>query len=264
MKETRSLLQIRIAAAKRLFMLFFLGKQLGLIPVMEFPKSGGTWFSQMLAAALDLPFPRNVTPKFEAAVFHGHILPNKRFGKMVSIIRDGRDVMVSAYFHFLFENNRNPKFIVRKTRKILGFKDYEDIEENLPSFIEYMFHQFSEGPFRSNWSEHVYASYNLDNVITIKYEDLLIDAKAELLKAMIFLSDGNGHEVDLDKIVETYSFKNQTKRIPGQENKKSFLRKGIAGDWKNHFNQKSNEVFDHYGGDALIKAGYETDHSWKS
>jgi hypothetical protein len=66
----------------------------------------------------------------------------------------------------------------------------------------------------------------------------------------------------LKNIVEKYSFENQSKRKRGVENRKSFLRKGIAGDWKNYFNKEAREIFYHYGGNALILAGYEKDDSW--
>ena len=46
------------------------------------------------------------------------------------------------------------------------------------------------------------------------------------------------------------------------ENISSFLRKGVAGDWKNKFNKEAAMIFDHYAGDMLIKLGYETDHNW--
>jgi len=67
---------------------------------------------------------------------------------------------------------------------------------------------------------------------------------------------------ELKEIVTKYSFKNQTKREPGQEDKKSFLRKGIAGDWKNHFSKEACQVFDHYAGKELILLDYEKDHNW--
>ena len=64
------------------------------------------------------------------------------------------------------------------------------------------------------------------------------------------------------EIVKKYYFKNLTGRSPGQENKKSFIRKGIAGDWKNCFNREAKEVFNHYAGETLIKLGYEKESSW--
>ncbi len=54
----------------------------------------------------------------------------------------------------------------------------------------------------------------------------------------------------------------QSGRFPGQENKKSFMRKGLVGDWHNYFTQEARELFAHYAGDELILLGYEQDQTW--
>jgi hypothetical protein len=53
-----------------------------------------------------------------------------------------------------------------------------------------------------------------------------------------------------------------TVRYEDLESKGNFLRKGIAGDWKNAFTPEAARVFDAYAGDLLIELGYERDHSW--
>ena len=69
-------------------------------------------------------------------------------------------------------------------------------------------------------------------------------------------------EARLKTIVENYSFKKISQRKPGEENKKSFLRKGIAGDWKNNFSEEACDVFKKYAGEELILMGYEKDLNW--
>jgi hypothetical protein len=46
-------------------------------------------------------------------------------------------------------------------------------------------------------------------------------------------------------------------RQPGEADPQSFLRKGIAGDWKNHFDEECNRLYCAVAGEALEKAGYE-------
>ena len=53
-----------------------------------------------------------------------------------------------------------------------------------------------------------------------------------------------------------------TKREAGKEDRNNFLRKGIAGDWKNHFNEEAANIFHHYAGETLIKLGYEINDDW--
>lgn len=262
MKDNRNPLKIKLAAAKRLLMWHYLNKPLKLILISEFPKAGGSWFSQMMADALQMPFPRNASPKFESSIMHGHHLYNPNFGKMIAVMRDGRDIMVSAYYHFLIENDRNPPHMVARHRSRVDFENYENIQENLPAFIEYMFNGFAEGRTHFTWSEAVNSFFDNQNVCVVKYEDLLKNAVGELEKAISFLGRKKVPFQRLEEIVDKFSFKSLSKRNKGEENKKSFLRKGIAGDWKNNFSEEACKVFDKYAGNELMKAGYEKDNSW--
>jgi hypothetical protein len=54
-------------------------------------------------------------------------------------MRDGRDVMVSFYYHSLFKNERFNAKLVEMTRKEVSFKDFDNINKNLSAFIEYKF-----------------------------------------------------------------------------------------------------------------------------
>ena len=69
-------------------------------------------------------------------------------------------------------------------------------------------------------------------------------------------------KVRLQSVVDKFSFKAQSQREPGQQDNRSFLRNGKAGDWKLKFNRVSARLFDQYGGNELILLGYESDHSW--
>ncbi|MCA1847755.1 MAG: sulfotransferase domain-containing protein [Actinobacteria bacterium] len=63
-------------------------------------------------------------------------------------------------------------------------------------------------------------------------------------------------------IVEEFSFERQAGRRPGEEDRGSFLRKGVVGDWRNYFSPEAREMFDRYAGDELILLGYERDRAW--
>jgi hypothetical protein len=62
--------------------------------------------------------------------------------------------------------------------------------------------------------------------------------------------------------VEKYSFAKQTGRKAGQEDRKSFLRRGGSGDWKNHFTREAAEMFEDRCGASLRALGYAEDGSW--
>ena len=51
-------------------------------------------------------------------------------------------------------------------------------------------------------------------------------------------------------------------RAKGSEDVRSHYRKGIAGDWKTHFTPDHADYFVRMFGDLLIELGYEVDHAW--
>ena len=89
-----------------------------------------------------------------------------------------------------------------------------------------------------------------------------MDAGKEILSSLNFLGYDTPSAERVSEIVRKYSFKNMSKREQGDENTSSFLRKGIAGDWKNKFSQEACSVFDKYGGEMLVKLQYERDQKW--
>lgn len=246
----------------RYTMIHTMSQSLPLYIVDEYPKSGGTWLGQMLGMALEVPFPRNQMPSLTSSIMHCHMLKSWGMNNVVIIWRDPRDMMISWYYHCLFKHNRGNEFLVNSVRQTLNFQDYENIKENLPTFIEYCFTQQFYPRF--TWVEFVESWYNQPNVIYTKYESLHQNAVQELQKIVFALT---GKELSLEKaqeIVEYYSFKNQTGRKLGEENSNQFLRKGIVGDWKNHFTKKSAQVFNRFAGDQLILLGYVNDKSWEN
>ena len=103
--------------------------------VTEYPKSGGSWVAEMLSAYLEVPFPRNRVPRHLNNILHGHYLKTGVASRTLHVVRDGRDVVVSFYYHCFFVNDRyNERLVERMTRQF-GFKDRDDIETNLPVFI---------------------------------------------------------------------------------------------------------------------------------
>ncbi len=260
--ERRSKMGIRMAASKRLLMWHLLSQRLDLILLTEFPKSGGTWLSNLISTYLEIPFPENESAKIQKSLLHGHHLYDPKFNNLICLNRDGRDTIVSFYFHMFSGMEEIKSSVVKNFQRDFGFDDYQDIKANLPKYIEYMFTRYNQGKFRFNWSEFVRSFYGKEDVIYIKYEELLTDTSLALSKVLTQLTNQKIDEKKLNEVVHRFSFANQTKRKPGQEDKKSFLRKGVAGDWKNHFSKEACQVFDHYAGKELIYLGYEKDHNW--
>ncbi len=256
-----------IAVAKR-FSIFF-GKTFPnafpLVFVLGHPKSGTTWMCQLLADYFRLPFPQHsIMPIGCSAVVHSFEAPSKKYRKGVYMIRDGRDTVVSTYFHVRGRLLAGGK--ERHNRTLFaGLDPNAEPSANIATFLRRLHANPTGGLSKlPSWGQHVNAYFEKghENLQIVKYEDLLDDgcrAFGEVVSKMA------GCEADVERVADTvrrYSFKNQTGRKQGQENRGSYLRKGEAGDWKNHFSKEAAEVFHQYYGTALIRAGYVADANW--
>ena len=251
---------------------FFLASKLPqafpILFVTGFPKCGTTWVCQLVSEYFQIPFANlSLLPVGMHSVMHGHqrIWPNGPAS--VYVIRDGRDTMVSMYYYLLRGLPPRDAGPAARVRRDVGryFRDLQtrdDIRANLPYFIEQQ--MIRPHGSRANWPTHIRTSMQAGrtDVPFVKYEDLLADGPGSLASAIQTLT---GEPADMDRCVraiEKYTFKRQAGRNAGQENGKDFLRKGQAGDWKNHFSREAAEVFDRYAGDMLFELGYEQDNTW--
>jgi len=238
----------------------------GVLPlyvINEYPKSGGSWVGQMLSEAIGIPFPRNTYPPFRSILMQGHFIHPFGLRNVLVLWRDGRDVMVSWYHHCLFHHENAPPrqaYLVERTRREFSVQDYEDVKLNLPRFIEYVFTEQKFPGF--TWSQFVRQWHGISLVNFAKYEDLRSCPVEELRRIVAELTGKSVGVQRAEQIVDRYSFERQSGRRPGQEKKSSFMRKGVVGDWKNHFNLEARRAFDYWAGDELILLGYEKDRSW--
>ena len=100
------------------------------------------------------------------------------------------------------------------------------------------------------------------NYTQVKYEDLLESGGREVKRLLEFLEVDSGDET-VRRCIKSTSFEKMSGgRKPGDEDPSSFFRKGIAGDWKNVFNERDRQAFKEEAGELLIKLGYEKDNGW--
>jgi len=234
----------------------------GVVPlymVTEYPKSGGTWVAQILAELTGLPLYRNQFPKITPQIVHCHYQYHPGLKNVFCVIRDGRDVMISFYYHSLFlREDRLNYHEFDSTSRALKVSDPDNIQENLPRFIE---HKFTAKKVpRFSWSEFI-LSWIDEDVPIIKYEEMLTCPQIVIRNALGYYSIEPSDD-QIKRAIDKYSFKNLSGREKGIEDKKSFLRKGISGDWKTHFSLEAKQIFNYYAGDILIGFGYEKDDSW--
>lgn len=222
--------------------------------INEYPKSGGSWLSQMVSEALDLPYPRNRLPMMHSCLMQCHVLNPLGMRNVVVVWRDGRDIAVSFYHHLLMGHEFGGTAVATRNALRLGIEDPQDVRENLPRFIRAL--MIGEIGPSFTWPKFVRSWHGRNGVIETRYEDLLADPAGELSRIVSCLRDGNPDPAEIARIVEKYSFKAQSGRRQGEEKKGSFMRKGVAGDWANYFSDEAAEVFKSYAGEALTALGY--------
>ncbi len=218
------------------------------------------------------------------------------FHRGFHVVRDPRDVLVSAYFSHLHSHSTKgwPELEAHRQR----LKEV-DKEEGL--FLEM---EFSKAGFEEfdRWN------YNQPNVLEMKMEDLSRMPVEGFLRIMRFLGildesqrgllQNLGTTLNvrmnrlnykgrrymplqmpmfpvprvrretipvfvLEAILDKKSFKRMSGgRAKGQEDVKNHFRKGVPGDWRNHLTPAHIEAFkDRYSG-ILVKLGYEDDENW--
>ncbi|XP_057165899.1 sulfotransferase 1E1-like isoform X2 [Ursus arctos] len=149
--------------------------------------------------------------------------------------------------------NRVPYLECRKEEIMnAGHPDPGSFQEFVEKFMD------GEVPYGS-WYKHAkswWEKRNNPHVLFLFYEDMKEDIRKEVIKVIQFLGRQPSEEL-VDKIVQHTSFQ-EMKNNPSTNyttlpdeimNQKvsPFMRKGIAGDWKNHFTVALNEKFDiHY------------------
>jgi len=255
------------------------------VPVGGYPKSGTTWASRMVAHYLDLPLIMASTLAFGFRyVVHHHWSYHSALEHSIQVVRDGRDVMVSLYMNMMKgyvaieksmkrADNNSPGVVLRRMigvyarRKKLfsrlfgaNFNPW-DVRNNLPAFIEYELQRPILPAVREPWPVYVQRWFKCKKTVTVKYEALLCGPQALEHALCKYLGEAS----QLDRVEETYQhfhFSRVTGRTPGQEDRYSFARKAIAGDWKNHFTHDACVIFDRYAGNLLLELEYETDNSW--
>lgn len=93
-------------------------------------------------------------------------------------------------------------------------------------------------------------------LLTLRYEDLLQRPEEELAKVLGFLGVDTSPE-RLAGCCAGSSFQALSKgRSLGVEDRESFFRKGVAGDWRNHLTPAQAALFEERAGDWLDRFGY--------
>ncbi|MEQ9468762.1 MAG: sulfotransferase domain-containing protein [Ekhidna sp.] len=219
-----------------------------IIWVIGFPKSGNTWLSYLIAYISNLPYhdfaDLAIRPKKKIVrdlvsgqlnhpkisgfdfVYKSHktlrVLPVKEQDFVIYIYRDPRDLYIS-YRHFM-----KNKFSGWKGRMVWRFHALFGSRH----LIKWLFkRQYS----------HI-KHWNPRADFLLSYEDLQLNSYKLLLN--IFNRIGPIEDETIHAGVKAFSFKSLSEgRDQGKEDKGSFYRKGIVGDWEKSLTEREIDLY---------------------
>jgi hypothetical protein len=238
--------------------------------VVSYPRSGNTWLMFMLATLVkrkkvnflnwtetlpDIYYctNRQMLRLERPRLIKSHEPFDPRYPKVICLVRDGRDVMVS-YYYFLkkFEHyaKRPGEFVAEFTW--CDFSHYLSWAENVRSWLK------NRGEVKGGF-------------LLLRYEDLRNDVHAEMKNVLGFLGVRRS-DAELDEAIGLYSLENMKRlekesvqgdaRFEKSDQSISFVRSGKEGSWKELLSEEEKEEVKAAFGDLLIELGYEKDGSW--
>ncbi|NCC52259.1 MAG: hypothetical protein EOM20_13725, partial [Spartobacteria bacterium] len=99
-----------------------------------------------------------------------------------------------------------------------------------------------------------------ENVRLVAYEKLTGERQALTLAALFDHCGIPAGIQDICDLLERHSFRSLSGRAAGEEDIHAHYRKGVAGDWRNHFTKKNLATYYALTGDLTEKAGYAVQH----
>ncbi len=222
--------------------------------LVSYPKSGTTWTKRILWLLANNGMEQDkiideIIPRIEAeeGLNNANNLDSPRY--ITSHLPYALMPRVSGSRAKYIYIARNPKDCV-----VSGYHFYSNLMIYSGSWENYL-SNFMQGvvPF-GDWFTHVLDSYEAslesENILFIKYEDMKQDLAAVVATIARFL-DASLEPTLLERILEQSGFAAMAKNPhinhqwgEWKDNSPKMMRKGVVGDWQNHFTAEQNMVFD--------------------
>lgn len=186
------------------------------------------------------------------------LFPEARF---IHMARDGRDVIVSDMFlKFRYKDFKIPgqdPAIAEAAYRYHVLKEGDPVPLLTPAAVEHLGGTWAQSIAGGARARELYGKRFLE----VRYEDLLADPwrVREVFEFLGVAAD----DATLKPCIERNTFEKQSGgRKPGEGDPTHPSRKGIAGDWRNHFTPETAEAFKKVAGSCLVELGYESNDSW--
>jgi hypothetical protein len=152
--------------------------------------------------------------------------------KSVFVLRDPRDMIISRYFSNKFSHPVLNETVRERKDALSTLDDDEGITWSIKDFEKTIAAYLCEWLDLINDRDVAFYTYEFMKTNTLLFF-------TSVFKHLNIEADtGN-----LTKIINEYNFQTLSKRKPDTEDVKSHYRKGIIGDWENHFKKHHEELF---------------------
>lgn len=210
---------------------------------------GGADTRKISERTFDKPFPPHtiVTPIY-IGWENFSAIPKPASWRAFFVMRDPRDVLVSWYFSW------------KHSHPVMG--DVGEQREKLQATTEedglcYAIDQLHEQGLFAALRSWLAAPKETANAAVFRYEDLIDVNQFAAFKTLFTHCDVAIADGDLRALLDANSFAALAKgRERGTEDVTSHLRKGVHGDWKNHFTPRVADAFRAKTGDLVEALGY--------
>lgn len=229
-------------------------------------KAGSQWIHRILLECV--PGDRVVSPEVDEIQFlqrpleDGKVYPTvyvtreqfysvtlPKAWKRFIVIRDLRDTLVSAYFSIKYSHQT---IVPRLAKWRDALQEMDEAQGLLFLMDEWL---PASAQIQESWQQSKEPIY--------RYEDLL-ENDLDILETILLkdcqlpLETARFRQIVLECRFDRVS----GGRKRGEENVMAHERKGVAGDWRNHFSRQVTQTFKERFATLLIKTGYEVDANW--
>ena len=191
-----------------------------------------------------------------------HIALNASFGtdsKIINMVRDGRDVLISRAHQFYANTRIFPQLakLPENQRRQAAFKDDPEFFIKHPSellgCVEFVRTTIAAWSDAVNANEAAVKEVDAENYLELRYETIHADTESARVEMYNFF--------DVDPtLAGELAFNTQAGF--DRESPREFLRKGIVGDWKNYMSPEVRSVINEIAGDTLLRLGYIDSLDW--